>query len=123
MSHHERSEFDMAGFDEAGLLEFVDLRGKNEVTLGEAINFVGPNADFGLAPRKQDVWMMPLRFRNLPDLIYEGESLPEVRESKRTNDVMSFHNFPFRHLLGQIFQFFSRNRGNPAPAWYAGLAR
>src|SRR5687768_12007389 len=60
--------------------QVINLRGQNEVALSQAINFMRPDSDLGLAPAKANVRMMSLLFRQFAHTIHEVERLAEVLE-------------------------------------------
>src|SRR6185437_7135538 len=87
-------------------LEFVDLRGQDEVTLGQSIDLVCPDRDLGVAPAKTNVRMMSLLFSEVTDAIYEFLRLTEVRESITLFQMMTVHYFPTIQLRQELRDFF-----------------
>jgi len=62
---------------------------------------MGPQSDFGFAPDQQDVGMVALGFRELPNPVHERERLFEVGKLELPDNVVLVYHLPFRHLFVQ----------------------
>src|SRR5277367_3707028 len=103
--------------------ELIYLGRQNKIALRQPINTVRPRGHFRLAPRKQNIRMMPLPFGKCPDLIGKRKRLQKIREFERARDVMPVHHLPLRDLLRERFQLFARQRRHSSAARDAILAR
>src|SRR5580698_494679 len=103
--------------------ETVDLGGHDEVALGEAIYFVGPQSDFGFAPGEKDVGMVSLLFGERTDMVDQGEGLLEVGELELAMKVMLVGDLPLRDALVQPFNLFDVEGGNASTAGDTLLVR
>ena len=78
----------------AGLFEFADFRGENEIVFGQALDGVCPNLDAGLAPGKEDVGMMILLLGDFADAVHKFECMAEVRKLKLFFQLLAADNVP-----------------------------
>ena len=83
-----------------------------------------PQGDLYLAPGEQDVGMMPLLLRNLPNPVYKIQGLLEVGEGKRARDVVLADDLPMRplrELLVKVSEFLAFQRRHSAAARHTSL--
>ena len=73
---------------QAVLLQAVNLRGHNEIALGEPVDAVRPEGDVCFSPREQDVRMVSLLFGDRANAIHEIQCLLEIRKTKLALEVM-----------------------------------
>src|ERR1035441_2612348 len=107
-----------------GLEELIDLRGHDEVRLGQSIHRVRPERDLDLAPSQQDVGMMALLLGESANSIHESESGLKIGELEGAHDVMLVDDVPLRRLRQltmKIRKFFTLQRRNAAVAGDAFL--
>src|SRR5258706_15737772 len=83
---------------EDGRLVLVDLRGEDEVALGQAVDLVRPDRHAHLSIRQIDVGVMPLLFGNSTDLVREGQGTLEILERERLLDVVIVDDRPAVNL-------------------------
>jgi hypothetical protein len=103
-------------------VRLLDFGCQNEVALGEAIDFVGPDLDGGAAPGQMNVGVVSFGLRNLANHIRESEGGEEVREPKLTAQVMSVHDLPIVvQEIQKTVEFVSRKRRYPTTAGSTGL--
>src|SRR5580704_5389592 len=94
----------------------VNLRGHDEVALGEAVDLVRPERDFGFAPGQQNVGMMTLFFGERSYAIHEIERLLEVGEGEGASDVVLVDHAPPRNNFVQRLEFLALERRHAATA-------
>jgi hypothetical protein len=105
-------------------IESVDFCRHYEVALGESVDFVRPESDLGLTPGQQNIGMMSLLLGDRTDPIHEVQSLLEIREGKRANNMMLIDYIPMsplRNLLVNLGEFFASERRNPAATRNTGF--
>ncbi len=107
--------------NELSTMQAINLGRHNEIALGQAIDLVRPQRDLRLAPRQQNIRMMTLFLGQIPYSVHKLQSLFEIRKTKLAMNVMFLFNRPLGSLAMQLFQFFSRQWRNPAPAGNALL--
>src|SRR6266404_3938198 len=107
-----------------GTKEAVNLSRHDEVALGQAVDFMGPEGDPDLAPSKQNVRMMSLLFGQRTHPVYEIQCLLEVREGKRSGHMVFVNDFPvgpLRQLLVNVSQFLAFEGRHSASAGNTGF--
>ena len=103
-------------------MEAIDLGGHDEVALGQAIDLMSPQCDFGFAPGEQDVGMMSLRLGQFAYAIHEIQRLLEIGEGEQASDVVLVDHLPLGHLLMQRVEFGALERRHAAATGNAGFA-
>jgi len=58
-------------------MQQIDFGSKNKIAFGQAIDLVGPDPDFDLAPRQVQVRMMALLLGDRTHAVYEVQGRPE----------------------------------------------
>ena len=103
-------------------VKFVRLRSHDEIVNMKALYFMSPPGYSDLAPFCQESGVVALCFRNLPDLICEGQSSSKVWElevSLKTFDASSLLHFPCWNLSVKSGDF---PFGQPRCTYPAGSA-
>ena len=103
-------------------LEFVDLRGENEVTLGEAVDLVRPDLNLRDAPAKTDVRMVTLLLREIADTVHEVERVAKVREAVGLLEMVLINDLPAFQLRREFGDFVGAERWDAATAGNALFA-
>ena len=80
--------------------DFVDLRCQDEVTFGQAVDFVRPNRYRDLSPTQKNVGMMSLFFGHRRDRLHEFQCGDEIREVVAFLEVVLLNHLPAAHLAG-----------------------
>ena len=66
----------------------IDLRGQNEVTFCQTVDFVRPKGDLNALPGEADVRVMTLFFGEGADPVDHRECGGEIRESERPGGMI-----------------------------------
>ena len=98
------------------LTDPVDLGGHDEVTLGESVDFVGPEGELYLSPGQVDVGMVIFFFCQRSHLVGEIEGGLEVGELDQLSKVVVVCYRPPFQLVQKGFDFFSCQGRNPTSA-------
>ncbi len=93
-----------------GFIELVDFGRQDEIALRQAVDFVRPARDLDFSPSKEDVWVVPLLFRKIPNLVDEFESFAKVGKLEGLGDVVFFDDVPAVHLLSEGGKLLSLER-------------
>jgi len=79
----------------------------HEVSLVQSVDFVCPHFDSDFSPLEMYVWVVPLLFGKLSDLIRELKRITEILEGVLTFQMMTVYNLPdivdFSEVLGVLF--------------------
>jgi hypothetical protein len=105
-------------------IQLINFRCHDEIAFRQAIDLVRPESNFDFTPGEQNVGMVPLLFGDLAHFVNEGERLLEVWKRERTGDVVLVDYLPvspLRHLLMDLFKFFSLERRHAPTAGNTGL--
>ena len=102
---------------------FIDFRSHNEITLGQAVDFVRPDLHADLSPGKVNIRMVPLLFCNRANIVRESQRSLEIRELEFPLDMMVVHDCPICHFRRQRPDLLCIKRRHSAAARYAGLFR
>src|ERR1700683_242145 len=101
----------------------VDLRGHDEIALGEAIDLVRPERDFRFAPGQQNIRMVPLLLGQRTHTIHEIERLLKVGKWEGASDVVLVDHAPLRndfvHRL-DLLPFERRHSAAAGDAFFVG---
>lgn len=79
----------------------VDLRGHDEVALGETVDLMRPQRNLHFSPGKQKVRMMPLFLRQCANTVDELECLGEIGKLVFPSEVVLLNDVPLRNDLVQ----------------------
>ena len=60
----------------------IDLSRQEEIAFCQAVDVVSPNFNSASAPTDMKVWVVPLRFCNITDLIGEAHGFDKIPEDK-----------------------------------------
>ena len=105
-------------------MQLINFRRHDEIAFRQAIDLVRPQRDFDFAPGEQNVGMVSLLFGDLADFINERQRLLEVWKRERSGNVVLVDYLPvspLRHLLKDLFEFFSLERRYAPAAGNTGL--
>src|ERR1035437_7419359 len=100
-------------------MQSVDFGGKNKIALGQAVDLVGPNLDFDLAPRQVQVGMVPLLFGNRAHAVDKVQGRPEIGEPVRLRQMMLIHHLPAGQLRQHFPQLLAFEWRDATPARHA----
>ena len=79
-------------------VELVDLGGKDEIALRQAVDLVRPGRDLDFSPGKEDVRVVPLPLRKLTYSIHKIECVAKVQKLEGLRDVVFRNDIPSVHL-------------------------
>ena len=99
----------------------IDLCGKNEIALRQAVDLVRPDRNLDFSPAEEDVWMVALFLRKFTHAVYEREGFAKVGKLKGLRNVMLFDNPPAIHLPLQGDEFLTLERRDASSARHACL--
>jgi hypothetical protein len=102
-------------------LESVNLRGHDEVALGQAVNLVGPQGDLSLAPGQQNIRMVSLFLGHRSHTVDKFQGLLKVGEFEFAMKVMFVVDHPLGHEAVESFQFLALERRNASATGHAFL--
>src|SRR5208337_2706714 len=85
--------------------DLIDLRGQNEIRLGQPIHRVRPGCDFNLAPAQQDVGMMTLLSGQRADPVHESQGGLKVGKLVGAHKMMFVDDLPLRGLRQLTMNF------------------
>jgi hypothetical protein len=106
-----------------GFIELVDLGGQDEIALRKTVDFVRPARDLDFSPSKEDVRVVPLLLRKIPNLVHEFESFAKVGKFEGLPDVVFFDDVPAVHLLFEGGKFLALERRHSSSARDARFRR
>ena len=78
--------------------EQVNLRGQNEIRLGQPIHCMRPGRNFDLTPSDQDVGMMALLLGQSANVIHKSQGGLKVRDFVSAHEVVLVDDVPLRRL-------------------------
>src|SRR5579872_3402662 len=97
-------------------LEAIEFRCQDKIAFRQSIDLVGPDLDVDLAPREQQIGMMPLLLRHRAGAVDEIEGGLEVGKGEAAGDMVAVDHLPIGHLGLHGFQRFAGERRDPSAA-------
>src|SRR3981189_1892025 len=102
----------------------VNLGGRDEVVLMQALDLLGLQRDRRGAPTEADIRMMAFSFREFANLLNKGKRLPEIAKPEAPLDAVSFlRQLPARGLCVKELSLLAREWGDSPATGGTGFAR